>query len=325
MGPLIRRAKEEFFYDAPSICVWFGDRMQWFTGKPRIAFPVFETDVLPKSWIHHLGHADAIFVASEWARSVIREQFGHEDGPDYVVREGYDPEIFHPIERDGFHHVTGRPGRKNGIPDAISVAKWERRKGQDVLIKALSKVADEGAELYLTALWANPFVPDWYQQVTTVLGHHGFRFRNFSFVKKGVEILVARRMPLPELARHMAAADFGIYPHRAEGWGLPIIETMACGTPVIATFHSGPTEYLDGLRCSNIEFELVDANDPPWFTPPCGRWAEPSVEHLAEQIRWHVEHPASPGLRERLAEHAKQFTWKESAKRVLAALRELRS
>ena len=35
-------------------------------------------------------------------------------------------------------------------------------------------------------------------------------------------------------------------PTRGEGWGLPIVEAMAMGLPVIATNHSGPSAYLTG-------------------------------------------------------------------------------
>lgn len=40
------------------------------------------------------------------------------------------------------------------------------------------------------------------------------------------------------------AVDVLVQPSRGEGWGLPMVEAMACGTPVIGTRWSGPAEFL---------------------------------------------------------------------------------
>src|SRR5262249_37628289 len=44
-----------------------------------------------------------------------------------------------------------------------------------------------------------------------------------------------------ELARLYAAADALVHPYRGEGFGLPVLEAMACGLPVVVT-AGGPTD-----------------------------------------------------------------------------------
>jgi glycosyltransferase involved in cell wall biosynthesis len=70
------------------------------------------------------------------------------------------------------------------------------------------------------------------------------------------------------------AADCAVYPHRAEGWGLPIIESMALGVPTIATFYSGPTEYLTPENAELIHVsQLESAVDGQFFRGDRGNWA----------------------------------------------------
>ena len=49
---------------------------------------------------------------------------------------------------------------------------------------------------------------------------------------------------IESLAPLYAVADCGIFPSRAEGWGLPIFECLASGVPVIAGSWTGQSEYL---------------------------------------------------------------------------------
>ena len=48
------------------------------------------------------------------------------------------------------------------------------------------------------------------------------------------------------------AASFMIYPSLFEGFGLPVIEAMACGTPVITSYGSSLEEIARELPCSLI-------------------------------------------------------------------------
>jgi hypothetical protein len=53
-------------------------------------------------------------------------------------------------------------------------------------------------------------------------------------------VSVSDRLPLDELIRLMQACDAFVLPIRAEGWGLPILEAMACGLPCIVTDWRAP-------------------------------------------------------------------------------------
>ena len=104
-------------------------------------------------------------------------------------------------------------------------------------------------------------------------------------------------MPKDELAELYRGAAALVLPSRYEGFGLPIVEAMASGTPVVAA----PDEALREV-----------AGDAALF-------AEPS--ELGEAVR------AALDDRDRLVaaglERARLYTWEETARRTLDVYREL--
>ena len=92
-----------------------------------------------------------------------------------------------------------------------------------------------------------------------------------------------------------AAADLLVMPSTLEGFGLPVLEAMACGTPVVASHAASLPEV---------------AGDAALYFDP----AVP--EELAVQIEW-VLHSSDlrACLRRKGLQRAKQFTWQECARR----------
>jgi len=107
------------------------------------------------------------------------------------------------------------------------------------------------------------------------------------------QIEVKGPLPDPAFYREIASADSFVFPSLAEGFGLPPIEAMACGVPVIASRAGALPETLGGAAL------LFDPRDP---------------EALAGLLR---RVAADPGLRRDLAARgrlrARSFSWAEAA------------
>lgn len=94
-----------------------------------------------------------------------------------------------------------------------------------------------------------------------------------------------------------SGAELCVYPSLYEGFGLPVLEAMACGTPV-AISRIEPLEYVAGE--AGYRFESS------------------SSESVAEGL---VAMLSDPGLRSRLSEaglhRAREFSWEDTARRTL--------
>jgi glycosyltransferase involved in cell wall biosynthesis len=94
------------------------------------------------------------------------------------------------------------------------------------------------------------------------------------------------------------SADAFVFPSRAEGWGLPLIEAMATGLPAIATNYSGQTEFLKEVEgfFMPVAHKIVPINDPEYqqfamgHEGDWGRWAEADIDDLAQKMREMVTH-----------------------------------
>lgn len=107
-----------------------------------------------------------------------------------------------------------------------------------------------------------------------------------------------REEDLPAL---LSMAEFLVYPSLLEGFGLPILEAMACGTPVMTSDVSSMPEI---------------AGDAAYLVSPV------SVESIAAGLR---RLAADEGLREELArrgpERASCFSWRRTAEQTLEVYR----
>ncbi len=117
----------------------------------------------------------------------------------------------------------------------------------------------------------------------------------------GIEsaLLIPGRIAEEDLPLLYALATVFVYPSRYEGFGLPILETMACGTPVVTTNAASLPELAGGAA-----FQL-DPDD---------------AEHFAAAIiRLCIDEDFHEELRQRGLAQVKQFSWENTAQQTLQA------
>ena len=96
--------------------------------------------------------------------------------------------------------------------------------------------------------------------------------------------LLNRSVTRQELEAMMAACDAYVSLHRSEGLGLPLIEAMMHGKPVIATNYGGCTDFLDETTGWPVDYQLI-ALDRSYGPYPQGTvWADALTEQAASQM-----------------------------------------
>ena len=192
----------------------------------------------------------------------------------------------------------------------MNIGKWSINKGHDILIDIFNEAFPNGEAVCLWMMNDNPFLTEqetaeWQSLYKNKLGDK-------------VEFLPRVRTQA-EVANVMNSVDCGIFPSRAEGANLEIIEMMACGKHVIATNYSGHTEFCTFDNSLLIQVDkLEEAYDGKWFLgcgiANVGEWAylgDSQVEQAVCHLRTiHQQKLAGRlGINKEGVETAKKFSW----------------
>lgn len=98
-------------------------------------------------------------------------------------------------------------------------------------------------------------------------------------------VLLDGTVPAAERDALLGACDCIMSLHRSEGYGLPLAEAMAIGKPVVATAYGGNMEFMDERSSYLVSWTAAFVGDGVEHYPPGARWAEPDLDHAAQQLR----------------------------------------
>ena len=273
-------------------------------GRRRIGFTMQEVDGFPADWVRAANALDEIWTPTEFNRAALLA--GGVKRPVHVVPLGVDPERFHP-------NVRGFPNPRGEFV-FLSSLEWSERKNPELLLQTFNRVFRRDEPVLLVCKINHRdrgiHVPD------------AIRALGLDPCGGRIYFIYNRELPYDELASLYRSADCFVSTSRGEGWGLPLMEAMACGLPAIATDWGGHAAFLDASDTYPLRVRALVA-------PRCRcsyyegfRWADPDEEHLAFLLRDVYEHrdeARERGLRAS-ARVRSQFPWSETAKQIVARL-----
>ncbi|VTU02611.1 glycosyl transferase : Glycosyl transferase family 2 OS=Paenibacillus alvei DSM 29 GN=PAV_5c01900 PE=4 SV=1: Glycos_transf_2: Glycos_transf_1 [Gemmataceae bacterium] len=277
-------------------------------GGYRIGYTMLETDGVPRAWVEQANRMDEIWVPSTFNVGTMRESGVVR--PIHCVPLGIDPNYFHP-------RIAG--SRHGGVFTFLSVFEWGERKAPEVLLRAFTDEFRAREDVVLLLKVVNR---DGDVDVREQIAHLGL-------ARDGGRVLLSLNDVIPtyQLGSLYRSADCLVLASRGEGWGMPALEAMACGLPVIATRWSAMTDFIDESVAYPLDVErMVPAVAKcPYYKG--FSWAEPSYEHLRHQMRHVFEHPDEArgrGTRASEVAHAR-WTWDQAAQRIVQRLTEIGS
>ncbi|MEK7293542.1 MAG: glycosyltransferase family 1 protein, partial [Nitrospirota bacterium] len=187
----------------------------------------------------------------------------------------------------------GELRRRIGLPDApfiLFIGGADPRKNHQAVVRAFAKRADEfkGCRLVL-------------------VGDSAHRFGDMSrtIAQSGMEgrVICPGRLPIEDITRLYSHADLFVFPSLYEGFGMPVIEAMACGAPVVTSNRTAMPEVAGDAAL------LVNPDDDD--------------ELAGAMVRILRDTPLRESLRAKGFERARQFTWERAARQTLAVYREV--
>lgn len=299
-------------YPGDVLNVWLqvgpGDTvLRYFRGQ-KIAYTMYEASALPSGWRDGLNAADRVFTPSLWGKHVMIDN-GVEASRVCVVPGG--------VDADAYNFW----GPKLNLPPEpfkfLMVGKYEVRKGYDEALRAFKDVFGDDPNVMLL-LKATSFVDK----------------EAVKHVQSKIEEIGVSQAKLVDgaLQTHLMAAlyrscDCLIYPSRGEGWGLPLIEAMASGLPVLTTNCSGHSEFLNSFQGrfgeikSNLQ-PLVAPDHTKWYQydDGPGDWYVPDLKSLKVGLQKARERKICPDSRALALDVMHRYSWDSAAQRFLGVL-----
>ncbi|TIQ07196.1 MAG: glycosyltransferase [Mesorhizobium sp.] len=239
-----------------------------------------------------LSRADLLLAISGYSADEGRRLLSGFSGKIVNIQGGIDRKFFKPLTNPG---LLTEVRRKYGIDGdyLLYTASFDARKNQEGLIRAFSSLPPTIRNKYQLVLVGNGW-PGIYQRLHDVAEKSGLP--NNAVVFTG-------RVEDAELVELYRSCSLFVFASLWEGLGLPIIEAMACGAPVVSSYTTSLPEFLPHAS-AGFNPESIDSMSL--------KMAEFLQDE--EKLSW---------LRAAGVDYAQQFTWERTAKTAMEALGKL--
>jgi glycosyltransferase involved in cell wall biosynthesis len=256
------------------------------TSYPLLSwFTMWETTDIPREWASLFDHTVGVFVPSKRQIEILR-------GCGITSKLGIIPLGVNPVD----YHWLPRTEK------SIYRFGWygthlDHRKGVDLLYLAFEQEFP-GKEYPNVELWYKGKLPfNWPCSHDEIRDSRIKLFTNLTSISGNKEFL--------------SRIDCFVFPSRGEGFGLPPLEAMATGLPVIASNWNGPEDYLSPEYSYPLDYQLVNVNlqsrNPAYVYK--GYWAEPNVAHLRDLMRHCYDYQEESRAKGELAMAYVQHNW----------------
>jgi glycosyltransferase involved in cell wall biosynthesis len=252
-------------------------------------FTMWESDTLPTDGVKQLNRCGLVIVPSRWGAKCFRAN--GVTVPIEVVPLGYDPEVFQPSS--GVNHSEICTLGTAGALDEGGLRKNVQRV-IDLFCRAFPYETNVRLRVKIT-----PRSP----QVHT----------------RGdarIEVVDTHLSPAA-LADWYRSLDTFVNASAGEGFGLHLLEAMACGIPLISTTFGGVGAFFNSHVGYEVAYKLVEARNAVYG----GNWSDPNDGDLIKSMRQvHGDRARARRFGAAAAERAQDFRWEDTIRKLVIVL-----
>ena len=207
------------------------------TSRYRMAIYNYESSIMPKHWTKYYSLVDYVLPSSKYVAGMF-ERNGCPKDKIVVVPHGIDLEVFNPqikpakikVDKKFKFLCIAEPHVRKQLDKLLHVYAKTFTSQDDVVLILKTKIFDDQS-----IKEKKPFEQDLRPILEELKATYGSKMPE-------IKIVSGR---LKNIASLYTACDAFILMTASEGWGMPYLEALACGIPVIAPNHGGQLEFLN--------------------------------------------------------------------------------
>ncbi|WP_342346831.1 glycosyltransferase family 1 protein [uncultured Nitrospira sp.] len=261
----------------------------WLPRYPEYSKKIFGQALSSWKLGFRARHVSRVVAVSQFSSREIQEMFHLSSDRIAVIHHGPSPDMFPERDHQKFQEVQARlhiPSR----PFVLFVGGAEPRKNHTVVFQAFARSPRLVKSLSLV-----------------VIGE--VQSRGASLTETATELGITDSVCCPgyvssdDLRMLYSHAEGFVFPSLYEGFGIPLLDAMACGVPIITGTGSALPEVAGDAAL------YVDPHDPEQLGM--------EIERLVSDRQLHTQ------LRNKGFERVKQFTWERAAQETLQLYRDV--
>lgn len=234
--------------------------------RHNIAHCVWELPALRSDWVENLCWVDEIWTPSEFNRAAYQAVTPL-------------PVRVMPYAVDGLEELATLDRAALGLPEGpflftyvFDVASGFERKNPLALLDAFQKAFGYSEDVLLALKCHNG-----------QYNLEGMRMLELRAAAPNIR-LIHEQWTSNQIHSLHRLADCMVSPHRGEGFGLNMAETMYFGKAVVATNYGANTDFMSEENSYPVRFRLVEVQKPSGPYMPGDIWADPDMEHMSERM-----------------------------------------
>lgn len=250
-------------------------------GKYNIGRVFWETDKLPPDFAEACQLMDEIWTGSKFNAEAIRKAGVNK--PIYIIPEAIDANL-------DISAIKPYMSKADKTFSFYSIFEWTERKNPDALLRAYwSEFTEKDNVSLVIKTYVDDFSVAKRREITAAVGaiKHAINMDYYAPVYLYRDLMLRQ-----QVYRFHKSFHCFVSAHRGEGWGIPQMEAMLLGRPVISTDLGGIHEYLtDKIDAMLLPCDLVpvsNTRNTQWYLPD-QNWGQITIENLRKAMRYAYE------------------------------------